>query len=315
MATATNSRTCPLYLLYVSTISGISATQVVQEVAQKLTITTLPRRLAELMVSPCMVWKLTSGALCFLLTDAYAAAATPATSTAMRAGLSQDLAAGVDVGMIFTQDAGRCGHYSRIAAIQLLAGCSAARALLRRIWLQLFQLGFRDVVENLDHFLHAAHAARHVGSDCAFALGHAAHQEDGGVFGHHLERSGRNGFHVHQASLDLGGDQGIVGARGVAGGAGNDQFIVHRLHAFDAAYFVLDGTFHRFITHFARQQDAAVEAGDVHMADIANDGRYARFTFQCDRLVFGLGAQGAAVCRSDSAHHCAADHQFDAAGE
>ncbi|MNM59384.1 hypothetical protein D3C81_706360 [compost metagenome] len=50
-------------------MSGISATQVVHEVAQKLTITTLPRRLAEVIFSPWMPWKVTSGALCLSFRD------------------------------------------------------------------------------------------------------------------------------------------------------------------------------------------------------------------------------------------------------
>ena len=79
-----------MYLLYVSIIFGISATHVVHEVAQKLTITTLPRKLCGVIFSPLMPRKVTSGALLWVFSDQYAAPPSAASANTTAAGLIQD---------------------------------------------------------------------------------------------------------------------------------------------------------------------------------------------------------------------------------
>src|SRR5690606_8592036 len=77
-----NSRPAALYLSYVATISGISFTQVVQDVAQKLIITTLPRKSCDVIFCPCRPTKVTSGIVSFFVTARYPATTSAATTNA-----------------------------------------------------------------------------------------------------------------------------------------------------------------------------------------------------------------------------------------
>nr|GEU28319.1 conserved hypothetical protein [Tanacetum cinerariifolium] len=270
---------------------------VAHDVAQKLTITTLPRRLLGEILSPLMETKVTAGATGRLLSVTKATAPITARAAAAISGLTQ------------ARD-----------VVAAAAGAGAVMALLRRLRrilrrLVRFPFFFRDVLEDLDDLAHARNATCHFGADLAFALGHAALQEYHAPFGDDLERVGRDILGVHQAGFDLAGDQGVVRARGVAGRAGHFQLVDDRQHAFDGRHFAFGRGLGASVRHFAGQQHAAIKTVDVDVGILAQHVAQLVPTFQLDGRVFGLRAERAAVGCGQGAGDGAAGNQRHATGQ
>jgi hypothetical protein len=145
------------------------------------------------------------------------------------------------------------------------------------------------------------------------ALGHATLQVDHAALGHHLVGVGRDVLGVDQAGLHFGGDDGVAGARGVAGRAGDFHFVDDVDHAFNAAHFAFDLRFHCIVAHFAGQQRTAVEAVDVDVGSVAADVVDLDAALDFNRAVFGLGAEGATVGGRQRTGNRTARYQRDAA--
>ena len=74
------------------------------------------------------------------------------------------------------------------------------------------ELGLAQDLEHLDDLDDAADAARDLGGARRLALGDAAHQVDDAAVRHDLDRVREQVLGVDQAGLDLGGDEGRLGA-------------------------------------------------------------------------------------------------------
>src|SRR5439155_23909209 len=87
-----------------------------------------------------------------------------------------------------------------------------------------------NVLEDLDHTLHAAGRAGDVGGCVALAAAHDPHQVDDAALGDDLHVVDLESVGFHEARLDLRGYQRVVGARPEVGDRTDGELVLNRAH-------------------------------------------------------------------------------------
>src|SRR5882672_1289609 len=170
----------------------------------------------------------------------------------------------------------------------------------------------REVVEHLDHLVHAGNARRDLRGVVAFFLRHPAEQINDAAFGRDLDDTEWNLLRLDECGAHLAGNRDVVVAHRGRRKLAHLQLVHHLAHAFALARDLLDLLVDALADHLSRQEHLAVVAGDVH-ADLAILVVAVDSAIQAslDRLVLELNSGRAAIRRKyrSAADRSATDDQ------